>query len=210
MMHKCVWWALLLLGFGLGALQAQSLEAFASKTQVGTGEPFEVSFRFRELAPQGFRPPAFGRLEIMGGPSTQQSTTIANGRMARSVTYTWTLSAPKSGSYTIPAASIEKNGQTYRSEPLTIKVSAEGGARDQIGDNYRLYTRYRMRMEPQNLDFPGFWVEEMNQGQRATWRNETYRGKEYNVANLREVLLIPLRPGTQRIDPLEIESEVQV
>ena len=61
----------------------------------------------------------------MGPTRSQQSSTqIINGKVSSSssITYTYILMAGKEGTYTIPAASIEVDGEKVFSNALTIKV----------------------------------------------------------------------------------------
>ena len=72
------------------------------------------------------RVPDMPDFDIIMGPSTsrQQSVQFINGQQTSSFKqkYTYILSAPNAGTYTIQPASISVNGKKYTSQKLTIKV----------------------------------------------------------------------------------------
>ncbi|RMG61241.1 MAG: protein BatD, partial [Bacteroidetes bacterium] len=109
-------------------LSAQDFSAFVDKKQVQVGETFQVSFRLSNV--QGKTPqfPDFDGFNVRGGPGLSQSTTIVNRQVSQSVTYSFYLQAMSEGSFTIGAATVEAGGQTLRSEPIEVTVSARGSS----------------------------------------------------------------------------------
>lgn len=97
------------------------------KNQVRMGEQFQLVF---ELNAEGenFRGPQFKDWRLLGGPmsSTSSSIQIINGQVSQSYTqsFTYVLTATAEGTYTIDAASVVVDGKTYKSEPVSIKVTA--------------------------------------------------------------------------------------
>ena len=73
-----------------------------------------------------FRAPSISGFDVLMGPtrSQQSSTQIINGKVSssRSITFTYILMAGQEGTYTIPAASIEVDGEKVFSNAIQIKV----------------------------------------------------------------------------------------
>ena len=74
---------------------------------------------FSASIPEGFA--------VLMGPSRSRAskTQFFNGNTALTyqVTYTYVLSAPQAGTFTIPAASITVKGEQLRSQPLVLTVT---------------------------------------------------------------------------------------
>lgn len=74
--------------------------------------------------PDGFTPPAFGGFDVLAGPTTSEGTSVSivNGHVSKTVsfTYTYVLQAQNEGLATISAASVQVEGKTYSTQPLTI------------------------------------------------------------------------------------------
>ncbi|ALO16494.1 hypothetical protein L21SP5_02874 [Salinivirga cyanobacteriivorans] len=92
---------------------------------VKVGERFRLVYKVdaKTDAPHIELPDAF---TVLSGPGISQSTSIQiiNGRQSTSfnLTFTYVLVADKEGKYTIPAAKVEKDGNTAQSRPITIEV----------------------------------------------------------------------------------------
>ncbi len=113
-------------------LQAQDITVTASAPNVvAVGEQFRLSFIVNEKA-DNLTPPDLKDFYILMGPSTSynQSTQIINGKMTRSVTYTytWILEATKEGVFHIDPATITVKNKTYTSNPLDIEVVKGSGS----------------------------------------------------------------------------------
>jgi len=65
--------------------------------------------------------PNVAGLEFSGNERSQ-STTIINGRISQSVTYTFYIIPEKAGTYTIPSFVVKADGQSYTTEPLQFSV----------------------------------------------------------------------------------------
>ena len=106
---------------------AQEPVKFSASAQstVILDKPFQLSYTLN-AAGKDLRTPEFQFFDVLAGPfqSYSQSTQIINGRTSSSVTYTYTftLLAQKTGTFTIPSASIMVDGKKYTSNGLTIKV----------------------------------------------------------------------------------------
>ncbi len=87
-------------------------------------EQFEVKYTFKnskQLSP--FKTPDFRDFNLVAGPITNQTTSIINGDISQSVTYTFILIGNHLGTYNIPSASIEtERGALITDEPLLTVV----------------------------------------------------------------------------------------
>jgi len=89
------------------------------------GRPFQIKFTANARVTD-FRAPAITNFDILAGPfkSESYSSQIISGVMSSSVSisYTFTLQAQRTGTFTIPSATIFVNDKKYTSSGLTIKV----------------------------------------------------------------------------------------
>lgn len=108
-------------------MHAQTFTAKAPE-QVEEGEVFRVQFVVTTDNPSAFKGPNFDNegFELLAGPytSSYSSYQVINGKSSSnsSVTYTYTVSARKKGTYTIPEAQVTVDGKKMTSNKLTIKV----------------------------------------------------------------------------------------
>ncbi|WP_442587381.1 BatD family protein [Pedobacter sp. AW31-3R] len=112
--------ACLLLCANLAFAQVK-LTASASRTQVGTGETFEVSFSLNGNGSR-FAAPDFSDFQVLSGPNVSSSYSSVNGRTSVSNTYSYYLTTVKEGTYTIGPASITVDDKRLSTAPITIKV----------------------------------------------------------------------------------------
>jgi len=93
---------------------------------VAVGDQFRLSYKINTTGGKNIKVPSISGFEVLMGPSksTQSSVQIVNGKTSSesSVTYTYILLANKAGTFTLPAATIEVNGQTVTSNSVSIKV----------------------------------------------------------------------------------------
>ena len=90
------------------------------------GERFRISYKVTDGTPKQFRAPDMKGLSVLAGPSTStsQSTSIVNGQVTSSSSYTYTfiVVADEEGDYTLEGATVTVGNNTYTSNGLTIKV----------------------------------------------------------------------------------------
>ncbi len=108
------------------SLSAQDINFTASAPKVvAVGEQFRLTFAINAKV-NAFNAPDLSGFYVIMGPSTSynQSTQIINGKIARSVSYTYTyvLQATKEGNYEIPPAQVSIKKKTHESNPLKIEV----------------------------------------------------------------------------------------
>ena len=129
---------------------------------VEVGERFRVQYTVNSQDVSNFTYPRFEGFDVMYGPSTSQQSSFQyiNGQMSQSssYTYTFTLMATKTGTYSIPPASVVVGGQTYKSQGLSIQVVASSGGNRQNQQYQQGGRRQRMQEEsprPQSTAISG-------------------------------------------------------
>jgi len=114
---------LILLLFTFQGLMAQvQFEARVSKNTLGLNERLRVDF-IMNVDGDNFDQPTFDGFRIVAGPSQQISQSWVNGRSSFQKIYSYILQPDKKGTLTIRQASIEYNGQVYKTSPLKIVVT---------------------------------------------------------------------------------------
>lgn len=187
-----------------------------------------------------FLPPDFQGFKILGGPNRSSSMQIINGRVSSSLTFSYIILALKEGSYTIGSASVEYNGKRLSTNPITITVtkgdsqSGQGGISDQqlsenlfilaipnknsvyqgeqVNITYKLYTRLNIS-SPEISKLPsynGFWSQEIESPQTINYKTEIFKGKQFNVAEIKKVALFPTRSGKLEVTPFELNIPVLI
>ncbi len=118
---------LLLLITGIIQLFADEPVRFTA-TAPGTvivDKPFQMVYTVNATG-KDLRVPDFGSFEVLAGPFESRSSSyqIVNGKANSSVSisYTYTLLSSKTGTFSIPPASITVGGDKYTTNSLTIKV----------------------------------------------------------------------------------------
>jgi hypothetical protein len=111
----------LLLWSALLFAQNPKFTATAGRTEVGTGEQFEVDFSV-EGNGTDFNPPDFNGFQVLSGPNMSQSMTSINGATTYTTGYSYLLAAVKEGTYIIGPATINVNFRKYQSNPIKLKV----------------------------------------------------------------------------------------
>lgn len=86
------------------------------------GSQFQLAYSINTQKVKEFRLGSITDFDILMGPSRSSQFSMVNGETSSSITYTYVLRGTKEGTYTIPAATIQVNGNTIESKPVTIKV----------------------------------------------------------------------------------------
>ncbi|MFU8842737.1 MAG: BatD family protein [Bacteroidales bacterium] len=223
----------------------------SSKNVVRVGERFQLVYTLNAEG-QNFRGPDIKGLNIVGGPSTSQSSSIQiiQGQVTRSVenSYTYILQAGEEGIFDIPPARITVDGKTYESNPLKVQVvkspqqQQQGGSPDPSGQGadqdfsndvfiravvnktspyqgeqvivtYKLYYKINISgleftKEP---SYRGFWMNDLLKDRKNFAQyQETYKGSQYQVAEVKKIALFPQQSGKLTIPPLEGRCKGQV
>jgi hypothetical protein len=105
------------------ALFAQvQFEAKVSKTTLGLNERLRIDF-VMNMDGDNFSQPSFEGFRIIAGPSQQVSQSWVNGRSSFEKIYSYYLLPMQKGNLIIKQASIEYNGQIYKTSPIKIHVT---------------------------------------------------------------------------------------
>jgi len=113
---------LLLLSFQ-GVFAQIQFEAKVSKSTLGLNERLRIDFSMNGDG-DNFTPPSFEGFRIVAGPSQQVSQSWINGRSSFNKSYSYYLLPTQKGLLTIKQATVEINGQIYKTNPLKITVTA--------------------------------------------------------------------------------------
>tara|TARA_R110000850_G_scaffold271031_2_gene404708 strand:- start:100468 stop:102231 length:1764 start_codon:yes stop_codon:yes gene_type:complete len=110
--------------FLAGSVLAQvKFEAKVSKEKLGVNERLRVDFEMNQDG-DNFQPPNFNGFRIVAGPNQSVSNMWINGKRTYSKTYSYFLSPTARGSFTLGQASIEIDGETYKTIPIDVEVTA--------------------------------------------------------------------------------------
>lgn len=105
-------------------MQAQiTFEAKVSKKRLGTNERLRIDFEMNQDG-DNFNPPDFKGFRVVGGPNQAISNSYINGKRSYSKTYSYFLTPTAKGKFTIQQATIEIAGQTYKTSPIEVEVTA--------------------------------------------------------------------------------------
>lgn len=117
---------LFLLTFVLCSIAATAqvqFDAKVSKKTLGINERLRIDFEMNQDG-DNFRPPNFNGFRVVGGPNQSISNSWINGKRSFSKTYSYFLSPQTRGKITIAQATIEIEGEIYKTLPVEIEVTA--------------------------------------------------------------------------------------
>jgi hypothetical protein len=98
-------------------------EAKVSKTSLGLNERLRIDF-VMNMDGDNFNQPSFEGFRIIAGPSQQVSQSWVNGKSSFEKTYSYFLLPQQKGNLIIKQATIEYNGQIYKTNPIKINVTS--------------------------------------------------------------------------------------
>ena len=114
---------LLLIGVSAQA-QEVSFQASVDRNEIAAGEAVKYTISLENASSGGgMTTPDWGGLVVAQGPMESSSFSSINGRMSRSSSRTWYLTATQPGSYTIGSSTVRVGGGTLQTDPIAIKVS---------------------------------------------------------------------------------------
>lgn len=133
-----------LLGFALLWLLLCPFQALAQSFKAEIEEQggyYRLMFTVSSQDVSNFTPPSLAAFDVLSGPNTATSSNyqFINGRYSSSETtsFTYILSAKKSGKITIGPASIHVKGKTLRSNSVTLNAQAGSNANGSYGQSGR-------------------------------------------------------------------------
>jgi hypothetical protein len=98
-------------------------EAKVSKQKLGVNERLRVDFEMNQDG-DNFNPPDFSNFTVIGGPNQSVSNSWINGVRSFSKTYSYFLAPKGRGNFTLAQATINIGGETYKTTPVKIEVTA--------------------------------------------------------------------------------------
>ena len=130
MQHKGITYLLLFLGLFIGSIpsfaqdeDAVTFEMKLSKEKLGINERLRVEFAMNKDG-DNFNPPSFDGFQVVMGPSQSISSSWINGKRSFSKSYSYILKPTAQGSFTIGQAAIEIDGETYKTLPRKVQITA--------------------------------------------------------------------------------------
>jgi len=128
-------------------------------SEVIQGDRFRVAYVVNTSDVDDFHIDGFEGLVELYGPSRSQSSSfsIVNGKTtsSSSVTFTYTVTTDKPGTFRIPAATVTSGGKTVKSASPQITVlpggSGSSGNGGQAGGNAQAHSQQADRMRTQNV-----------------------------------------------------------
>ena len=118
------------------ARAASSFSASIDRAAVAPDQPFvyRVTLSTSQEQPEGFKPPDFRGLRVLGGPFTQTGFNMVMGgsgsKVENNVTWSYQLSLPPGarGPVTIGAARVSVGGQNLTSNSVPVRIGAAAPA----------------------------------------------------------------------------------
>ena len=92
--------------------------ASVSKNSIGINERLRIDFAMNDDG-DNFNPPNFGGFKIIAGPSQSVSYSWINGKKSFEKSYSYFLQPLKKGNFIIKSATIEINGQLYKTNQIS-------------------------------------------------------------------------------------------
>ena len=100
-----------------------TFDAKVSKKRLGVNERLRVDFEMNKDG-DNFNPPDFNGFRVVGGPNQAISNSYINGKRSYSKTYSYFLSPQSRGKFTIGQATIEVEGEIYKTLPVAVEVTS--------------------------------------------------------------------------------------
>jgi hypothetical protein len=221
-------------------LSAQvKFDASVSKTKLGLNERLRVDFVMNQNG-DNFSPPDFENFQIIGGPNQSIKTSYVNGERSFSKTYSYFLQPLKKGSIRIKQASIEIDGEEYKSLPIEVLITdsvsqpsesvtqyyndddielraliSKGSPylNEPITVIYKLYYKAPINIsDARETETPNYkdFWSQTIKIPQLKVQREIYKGQNYNVVEWRKVVLYPQKSGQLEISPLSLNLVLDV
>lgn len=103
----------------------QKFYSTVDESKVGESDRFQLTLTFEgkdvnKLS--NFSPPSLKDFRVLSGPNQSTSMQIINGAVSASISFSYILLPNSTGSFTIGSASIDYEGETYKTDPIKITV----------------------------------------------------------------------------------------
>ncbi len=104
--------------------QDKDFRAELKRDQVSANESFRITFKLLGKG-HSFQPPSFRYFNVVWGPAKSIKRKSVNGNFSMTMSYTYKLKPKRKGSFRIGSAKVVKDGETIKTEPVTLKVAKE-------------------------------------------------------------------------------------
>jgi len=104
--------------------QDVSFKSVVSKNRLGLNERVRITFTINKQGGDNFTPPNFKDFKVLSGPMQATSFSDFNGETSFKMSYSYVIQPKRKGAITIPSASIEFNGKTFKTN--TVKITVTG------------------------------------------------------------------------------------
>jgi hypothetical protein len=231
---------ILFLAFSSFILSAQvNFEATVSKSKLALNERLRIDFVMNQNG-DNFSPPEFENFQIIGGPNQSIKTSYVNGERKFSKTYSYFLKPLKKGNLKINQASIEIDGEIYKSLQIEVLITdsvkqpsdsitqyyndddielraliSKGSPylNEPITVVYKLYYKAPINIsDARETETPNFkdFWSQIIKIPQLKVKREIYKGQNYNVVEWRKVVLYPQKVGELEISPLSLNLVLDV
>ena len=221
-------------------LSAQiNFEATVSKSKLALNERLRIDFVMNQNG-DNFSPPEFENFQIIGGPNQSIKTSYVNGERKFSKTYSYFLKPLKKGKLKINQASIEIDGEIYKSLQIEVLITdsvkqpsdsitqyyndddielraliSKGSPylNEPITVVYKLYYKAPINIsDARETETPNFkdFWSQIIKIPQLKVKREIYKGQNYNVVEWRKVVLYPQKVGELEISPLSLNLVLDV
>jgi hypothetical protein len=221
-------------------LSAQiNFEATVSKSKLALNERLRIDFVMNQNG-DNFSPPEFENFQIIGGPNQSIKTSYVNGERKFSKTYSYFLKPLKKGKIKINQASIEIDGEIYKSLQIEVLITdsvkqpsdsitqyyndddielraliSKGSPylNEPITVVYKLYYKAPINIsDARETETPNFkdFWSQTIKIPQLKVNREIYKGQNYNVVEWRKVVLYPQKVGELEISPLSLNLVLDV
>ena len=213
-------------------------EAKVSKQKLGVNERLRVDFEMNQDG-DNFNPPDFSSFTVIGGPNQSVSNSWINGVRSFSKTYSYFLAPKGRGNFTLAQATINIGGETYKTTPVKIEVTAAVDIpkdpnnpeyiasenihlvaevsktnpylNEAITVVYKLYVSPNIAVDNWNeIDSPRYNDFWSIDTQGQKVQNGTFKGEDYRFLVLRKTVLYPQKTGKLDIEPLSLDISLRV
>ena len=231
---------ILFLAINSFVLSAQvNFEASVSKSKLALNEKLRIDFVMNQNG-DNFSPPEFENFQIIGGPNQSIKTSYVNGERKFSKTYSYFLKPLKKGKLSINQASIEIDGEIYKSLQIEVLITdsvkqpsdsttqyyndddielraliSKGSPylNEPITVVYKLYYKAPINIsDARETETPKFkdFWSQTIKIPQLKVTREIYKGQNYNVVEWRKVVLYPQKIGELEISPLSLNLVLDV
>ena len=119
---KSIYLSISIILFTQAVLAQVTFKTTVSKTELGLNERLRIEFSINKQGGDDFTPPNFNNFKVLSGPSQSTSFSSINGRTTYKLSYTYIIQPTVKGTFTIPSASINYDGQIIKTNTIRVAV----------------------------------------------------------------------------------------